>query len=113
MSSVQQQFVQPTRLAEELYDIEADPYEVNNLAGDERYESVQKSLSLQLDGRMQATGDMGETPESADVTTYWDEHMAASFRQAMEKRGLSPDISDAEYVAWWEKQLLSETIDTQ
>ena len=113
LSSVQQQFVQPTRPAEELYDIDADPYEVNNLAGDERYESVQKSLSLQLDGRMQATGDMGETPESADVTTYWDEHMAASFKQAMEKRGLSPDISDAEYVAWWEKQLLSETIDTQ
>lgn len=49
---------------------------------------------------------MGERPEPAEVQAHWDEHMAASFRRAMEGRGLSPEIGDADYVDWWEGQLL-------
>ena len=49
---------------------------------------------------------MGERPESAEVQAYWYEHMAAGFGRAMEGRGLSPEISDADYVKWWEGQLL-------
>ena len=68
---------------------------------------MRRELSAQLNAWVESTGDMGETPESTAVATYWDEHMAASFKQAMQKRGLSPDISNAEYLAWWEQQLLS------
>ncbi len=106
LSPAQQLFLKPTRPAEELYDLDADVYEVNNLADDERYESVRNELSSQLDNWIQATADMGEIPEPPDITNYWDEHMAESFREGMEKRGLSPDINDADYLAWWEHQLL-------
>ena len=64
------------------------------------------NVASQLDTWMTETGDMGETPESSEIMIYWDENMAESFKQSMEKRGLSPDISDADYVAWWEKHLL-------
>ena len=106
LSPAQQQFMQQTRPAEELYDLAADPHEVNNLAADERYDTVRSELAAELNTWIAATGDMGETPEPATVTTYWDEHMAESFRQGMEKRGLSHDISDADYLTWWENQLL-------
>ena len=96
-----------TRPAEELYDLKADPYEINNLAADPDYDAVRNELAAQLDTWMAATGDMGDIPESSEVTTYWDENMAERFQQDMEKRGLSHDISDADYVAWWENQLLT------
>jgi len=106
LSPAQQQFMQQTRPPEELYDLTADPHEVNNLAADERYDTVRSELAAQLNTWIAATGDMGETPEPATGTAYWDEHMAESFRQGMEKRGLSHDIIDADYLAWWENRLL-------
>ena len=106
LSEAQKHFTKQTRPPEELYDLEADPYETNNLAADSRYDTVRNELNAQLDAWMTETGDMGETPESAEIMTYWDENMAESFKNGMEKRGLSPDISDADYVKWWENHLL-------
>ena len=91
---------------EELYDLKSDPYEVNNLADDMKYGEIRKDLSNQLDTWTQTTGDMGETPESDETKSYWDENMDESFRERMEQRGLTPDISDADYVEWWEQKLL-------
>ena len=106
LSPEQQAFLVPTRPREELYDLEADPHEVRNLAGDPAHEGVRRRLAERLDAWIAETRDMGERPEPAEVQAYWDEHMAAGFRRAMERRGLSPEISDADYVAWWEGQLL-------
>ena len=106
LTPAQQHFMQQTRPTEELYDIAADPYEINNLAADPEYSTVRSELTAQLDAWIAETGDMGEIPESSAVTTYWDENMAESFKQGMEQRGLSYDISDAAYVAWWENHLL-------
>ena len=107
LSPAQQHFMKQTRPPEELYDLEADPHEIDNLATDPQYETVRNELAAQLDAWIAETDDMGETPESSEVMTYWDENMAESFKQGMEKRGLSPDISDADYVAWWENHLLT------
>ncbi len=107
LTPVQQQFMQETRPVEELYDLEADPYEVNNLAADSDYGLLCSELAARLDTWMAETRDMGETPEPLAVTTYWDENMAEQFKAGMERRGLSHHISDADYVAWWEKQLLT------
>ena len=106
LSKAQQHFLQQTRPTEELYDLQTDPHEVNNLADDKRYDVVRNDLNRKLDAWIEATGDMGETPESDKITTYWDENMMDSFRKSMKGRGLSPEISDADYLAWWERKLL-------
>lgn len=106
LSEAQQHFLQETRPAEELYDLRTDPHEVNNLADDKQYDAVRNDLNRKLDAWIDATGDMGETPESDEVTTYWDENMAEKYSENMEKRGLSPDISDVDYLAWWKDKLL-------
>ncbi|TCC44311.1 DUF229 domain-containing protein [Kribbella capetownensis] len=51
------------RSAEELYDVEADPHEEHNLAGRPEYADVRQRLSDALDGRLAATGDLGQKPE--------------------------------------------------
>ncbi len=106
LSDAQQHFLQETRPAEELYDLRTDPHEINNLADDKQYDAVQNDLREKLDVWIDSTGDMGETPESDEVITYWDENMAEKFKESMEKRSLSPDISDADYLEWWEDKLL-------
>ena len=106
LTESQQHFLQETRPTEELYDLQADPDEVNNLADDRTYESVLNELNVKLDDWIEATGDMGETPESDEVKSYWDENMLDGYNERMRDRGLSPDISDADYTAWWEEKLL-------
>ena len=51
------------RPAEELYDVEKDPYELNNLAGDPALQGVKAELAKQLDQWMQQQGDEGVATE--------------------------------------------------
>ncbi len=106
LTQAQQHFVQQTRPTEELYDLQNDPYEVNNIANDEQYENVLNDLRNRLDTWIETTGDMGETPEPDEIKSYWDDNMEKSYNNKMNDRGLSPNISDEEYIHWWEKQLL-------
>lgn len=52
------------RPAEELYDLENDPWELTNLAGDPRLADVQRRLGAALDGWMQQQGDTGLETEN-------------------------------------------------
>ena len=47
----------------ELYDVEADPFEMNNLADQPGYDAVKKELRLQLDRWMKHCGDEGQATE--------------------------------------------------
>jgi uncharacterized sulfatase len=47
------------RPAEELYDLEKDPYELNNLAADQKYRALMDSLKKQLLAWMDQQGDKG------------------------------------------------------
>ncbi len=58
-------FVQP-RPAEELYDVEKDPQELVNLAGDARYADTLKNLRSQLDEWRKETADAVPSPRPAD-----------------------------------------------
>jgi hypothetical protein len=55
------------RPAEELYDVNADPHEINNLANDPRFADTLKELRGRLDSWMDETDDKGREPESAEM----------------------------------------------
>ena len=58
-------FVKP-RPAEELYDVVADPQELNNLAGNAKYADTLKKLRWQLDDWRRATADFVPSPRPPD-----------------------------------------------
>ena len=57
-------FFAPSRPAEELYDLTADPFEVNNLAASPDQKDMLLTLRAQLDAWMTETKDQGREPES-------------------------------------------------
>lgn len=56
-------FMAATRPPEEFYDLEADPHEINNLAGEPEHQQKLGELRTILDGWIKDTGDKGEIPE--------------------------------------------------
>jgi len=58
------------RPVEELYDTEADRWEVNNLAGDPAYAAELERLRGALDEWIHEVGDLGEVPE-AEMVQKW------------------------------------------
>jgi N-sulfoglucosamine sulfohydrolase len=101
-------FMAPAKPKEELYDLQQDPYELHNLAEDPKLKKTLKEHANVLDDWIEATGDHGQTPEDPKVIAYWQEDMAKSYVEQMEKRGLSPKISDEDYLKWWQQKLLGE-----
>lgn len=64
-----------TRPAEELYDLHQDPFELNNLATDPRYQKTLEEMHRALEAWIVETGDQGEVPESearydSDMSVY-------------------------------------------
>ena len=49
---------------EELYDLQADPYEVNNLAASRAHQEVLQELRVLLDGWIASTGGQGAHPDA-------------------------------------------------
>ncbi len=107
LTPVQARFMGPTKPKEEFYDLESDPFETRNLADDPSYSKALKEHRGKLDEWIKATNDQGQTPEPEAVVAYWQKDMADSFARQMKSRGLSPDISDEEYLSWWMKKLLA------
>jgi arylsulfatase A-like enzyme len=63
LNALQSRFYQPTRPTEELYDLEKDPFELNNLAKDPAYQTVLKQLRGRLYEWMSEINDPGLIPE--------------------------------------------------
>lgn len=63
LNELQSRFYQPTRPAEELYDLDKDPYEINNLAGDPEFDEVLTGLRNRLYVWMAETNDPALIPE--------------------------------------------------
>ena len=71
-----QAFKWNARVPEELYDLENDPHEINNLADDPKFAKVLAEHRAILEKWIKDTDDKGQYPESADslrgVLTRWD-----------------------------------------
>ena len=79
-------YLEPQRPAEELYDLESDPYEINNLAGNPKYTAIQQRLAAALDEWVQQIDDHGRTPEQPEVVKYWEERMRRTYNQRLQTR---------------------------
>jgi arylsulfatase A-like enzyme len=70
MNQAQRFWFEP-RPAEELYDIQADPDEINNLANDPRYQAELIRMREALHAWQQQTSDYSEQPELAMAQSFW------------------------------------------
>ncbi|WOO41462.1 sulfatase [Rubellicoccus peritrichatus] len=70
LNETQQVMFESVRSVEELYDTEADPYELNNLAADPAFADDLKRLQKEMDRWLNDVGDMGEIPE-AEMVRRW------------------------------------------
>ena len=82
LNPTQMRFMSRTKPAEELYDLDADPHEVNNLAAAESADlrKVRREMSDALDKWIKDTNDLGEVPEKELI-----------------RRGVVKDVLAAEY----------------
>jgi len=96
LNAIQRRFFEP-RPPEALYDLEADPYETSNLAGDEAHSTVLAALRGRLTALVKDLPDLSLYPES-----YLADHAfknPAAFGQAhREEIGRLVDIADLELV---------------
>lgn len=67
LSEVQARLFAPTRPKEELYDLENDPHEIHNLAGQPAHRKTLMEMRSRLEEWMEATNDHGRKPESAEM----------------------------------------------
>jgi arylsulfatase A-like enzyme len=74
----------PTRPREELYDVQADPHELHNLAAVPSYHGMLEKLRDRLDRWMVQTDDQGRRPESVEM---YDSDMAEYLNGQEGERG--------------------------
>ncbi|MHC4876341.1 MAG: sulfatase family protein [Planctomycetota bacterium] len=67
LNAIQQQLFAPTRPPEELYDLQADPHEIRNLATNPAHRQTLADMRKRLNNWMDETNDLGRRPESAEM----------------------------------------------
>ncbi|MFC1761201.1 sulfatase [Planctomycetota bacterium] len=111
LTPAQQYHTAKTKPAEELYDLEADPYEINNIADDPALGDVLTDLRGKLDRWIKETGDMGGQPEDRQVLENEAIARKTRYEGLWKERGLPADIAAVDYLKFWEKELgLSEQL---
>ena len=86
-----------------------DPYEIDNRATDNKIRKDLAYLSDLLDSWTNNYGDQGTITESPEIVAAEANKMQTLHIKRMEAKGLSADVSDEEFVAWWESRLLDES----
>jgi len=79
LTGAQQLFMAPTRPKEELYDVQADPWEIKNLAQFPKHQDVLKRMRSLLDQWIKETHDKGQTPETREVVRQWEDRMKSTY----------------------------------
>ena len=84
LNPAQAYLMAPSRPEEELYDLDADPYEVVNLAASSDHAAVLSRLRAELDRWIEETNDLGRYPEDPAVVEYYDQRMRALYDERIE-----------------------------
>ena len=87
-----------------MYYLPEDPYEINNLTDDPSHRDKLVELRQVLDAWL-AEVDTASYPEDSAAVAYAQQDMQQNFEQRMKKEGLSPNISDEDFLRYWEEQL--------
>ncbi|MFC1558555.1 sulfatase-like hydrolase/transferase [candidate division KSB1 bacterium] len=64
-------FMSKTKPVEELYDIQADPHEINNLAENPEYKDILEKMRKAVFGWMEDINDLGRIPEKEVMEKMW------------------------------------------
>ena len=101
----QQLFMACTRPEEELYDLQSDPYEVSNLAGDPEHQKTLEELRGILDKWVHQAGDQGGIPEDPQIGVMAYKDVQKYYEPEQRERGLPANASPAEYLKYWQRTL--------
>jgi hypothetical protein len=71
LNAIQERWFAHSKPVEELYDLEHDPHELNNLAGNPEYDEKLAELRQELEKWQETYGDMGFIPENEMIATMW------------------------------------------
>jgi arylsulfatase A-like enzyme len=90
LNADQAKFMAASRPQEELYDLQSDPFELHNLAGDPAQQSNLKRLRKKLDAWIADTHDQGATPEDSAVVEQELKRNEAAEKKLRAEFGLGP-----------------------
>lgn len=105
LTDIQAHFLSESRPVEELYDIQKDPFCVNNLADDPTLNEELLKMREIMDNWL-VKYDLAIYPETQEEIDYAKRTMDEQFKTWMSTIGLSPDISDEDFLEWWQKKLI-------
>ena len=71
LNSAQKSWMAETRPPEELYDVKADPFQLNNLSENPKYKTVLAEMRLQQDNWALTTNDLGRMNEPEMIEQMW------------------------------------------
>ena len=71
LNAAQKAWMADTRPPEELYDVKADPFQINNLALDPKYKKILAEMRVLQDNWAVATNDLGRLNEPEMVEQMW------------------------------------------
>lgn len=103
LSPAQLLFLAESRPSEELYDLESDPFEINNLAENNNFSSVKNELSQKLDQWIEVY-DKAAYPEDQLEIDYWTGQMRKMDSLWKGKKNLPLVLANKQYVDWWENK---------
>ena len=103
LTTSQEIFMADTRPAEELYELETDPWELHNLADNKNNKPVLLQLRSLMDSVL-LEYDKGTYPESQKEIDFAKEMMAKRYKKLMKQRGLPENPNNKEVIDYWEKR---------
>ena len=83
LDDVQARLMAPSRPAEELYDLQNDPYEIHNLADSPEHRDVLWRMRTELDRWIVTSNDQGRTPEPPAIVQYWEDRQQRGYEKRM------------------------------